>query len=79
MNYYQLYPSDEHVIQTLATVIKFYGWSQISIITEVENKLLEVIKYISMYCVNIQVYKIKLSIPCYVIYSSIIYNGSNVS
>ena len=34
MNYYQLYPSDEPVIQTLATVIKFYGWSQISIITE---------------------------------------------
>ena len=42
MNYYQLYPSDEPVIQTLATVIKFYGWSQISIITEVENKFLEV-------------------------------------
>ena len=34
MNYYQLHPSDEAVIQTLATVIKFYGWSQISIITE---------------------------------------------
>ena len=44
MNYYQLYPSDEPVIQTLVTVIKFYGWSRISIITEEENKLLEVIK-----------------------------------
>ena len=42
MNYYQLYPSDEPVIQTLSIVIKFYGWSQISIITEVENKFLEV-------------------------------------
>ena len=44
MNYYQLYPSDEPVIQTLVTVIKFYGWSRISIITEEENKFLEVIK-----------------------------------
>ena len=42
MNYYQLYPSDEHVIQTLATVIKFYGWSRISIITEVEKRFLNV-------------------------------------
>ena len=44
MNYYQLYPSDGHVIQTLVTVIKFYGWSRISIITEVEKKFLEVIE-----------------------------------
>ena len=44
MNYYQLYPSDKPVIQTLVTVIKFYGWSRISIITEVENKFLEVIE-----------------------------------
>ena len=44
MNYYQLYPSDEPIIQTLVTVIKFYGWSRISIITEEENKFLEVIK-----------------------------------
>ena len=42
MNYYQLHPSDEPVIQTLATVIKFYGWSQISIITEVEKRFLNV-------------------------------------
>ena len=42
MNYYQLHPSDEPVIQTLATVIKFYGWSRISIITEVEKRFLNV-------------------------------------
>ena len=42
MYYYQLYPSVEPVIQTLVTVIKFYGWSQISIITEVEKPFLEV-------------------------------------
>ena len=66
MNYYQLYPSDEPVIQTLATVIKFYGWSRISIITEVENKFLEVIKCISIYCVNTQMYydQIKYTLLC---------------
>ena len=37
MYYYQLYPSVEPVIQTLVTVIKFYGWLQISIVTEVEK------------------------------------------
>ena len=42
MNYYQLYPSVKPVIQTLVTVIKFYGWSRISIITEVEKPFLEV-------------------------------------
>ena len=42
MNYYQLYPSVKPVIQTLVTVIKFYGWSRISIITEEEKPFLEV-------------------------------------
>ena len=42
MNYYQLYPSVKPVIQTLVSVIKFYGWSRISIITEESKPFLEV-------------------------------------
>ena len=40
--YYQLYPSVEPVIQTLVTVIKFYGWSLISNLTEEVKPFLEV-------------------------------------
>ena len=50
MYYYQLYPSVDPVIQTLVTVIKFYGWSRLSIITEAGKPFLEVSnkEYISL-------------------------------
>ena len=42
-NYVQVFPSRGSLVSSLAAVISEYGWSQISVITEVDDNFLKVI------------------------------------
>lgn len=42
-NYVQVFPSRHSLVESLAAVIKQYGWSQIAVISEAKDIFLEVI------------------------------------
>ena len=42
MTHFQMYPPDDKVAPTIATLVHYYGWTRISTITEKQDTFLQV-------------------------------------